>query len=197
MTALFNPIDWGIISLILYQAIKGFRYGFIQILLDTIGILAGIFIGLKFYTLLSIPLTAYVKIPELYAIVIAFFILWAITFALANLVSKLVSKLLKISGLNIINRLLGFSFGTAKGIIILIPILIPFFIVKTPLIQQSFLITPLRPVITEVIHKNVATLLDDYTSYKNTPPSEIVTPPTTPSPPTQLPNKIEKQYKLN
>jgi len=120
-----NLFDAIVIGITLILGIKGFFNGFIKEIAGLIGIIGGLFFASKFFHPVGIYINEYIlNIPNKSAIDLVGFIVVFIGFWLfAIFVGFLFSKILKLSAIGIIDRILGFIFSSMKFFILVAIIL--------------------------------------------------------------------------
>jgi membrane protein required for colicin V production len=109
-------IDAVIIGITLILAIKGFFNGFIKEIAGLVGIIGGLILASKFYHQTGVYINEHLfSIPNKSAIDLVGFIAVFVGFWLfAIFVGFLLGKILKISALGVLDRILGFVFSGAK-----------------------------------------------------------------------------------
>ena len=116
----FDYFDVGIISIVLILSIKGFIQGFVKELFGLIGLVLGLFLGLKYSDevakLISENLTM-LNDKSLLSM-LGFLSILIVVWIFFTLLGAIISKLATISGLGFFNRLLGFIVGGGKYFII-------------------------------------------------------------------------------
>jgi len=114
-------IDAVVIGITLILAIKGFFNGFIKEIAGLIGIVGGLLLASKFYHQTGIYINEHLfKIPNKSAIDLVGFIAVFVGFWLfAIFVGFLLTKILNLSALGMLDRILGFIFSGAKFFILI------------------------------------------------------------------------------
>ena len=146
-----NAIDIIIIGILVIQACLGFQRGFVRIVFDILGIFCGLYVGYKHYQELGYVLQTHIHIAPHYANLAAFFGIWLAIFIAVFAVSKLINAMVTLTGLGIMNRLGGFVLGGAKGVFLILPILVPLVFMKARIIENSKLVQPLMPYLDSII----------------------------------------------
>ena len=115
-----NLFDAVIIGITLILGIKGFFNGFIKEIAGLIGIIGGLFLASKFYHEAGVYINSYIfHIPNKSAIDLVGFVAVFVGFWIfAIFIGFLFAKILKISALGGLDRILGFIFSSAKFFII-------------------------------------------------------------------------------
>jgi len=111
-----NLFDGIIIAVTIILAIKGYFNGIIKELAGLIGIIGGLYFASKFYHVTGMYIYENLyKIPNKSAIDLVGFIVVFVGFWLSVIfIGFLLSKILKMSALNALDRILGFLFSGAK-----------------------------------------------------------------------------------
>ena len=111
-----NLFDGIIIAITLILAIKGYFNGIIKELAGLIGIIGGLYFASKFFHQVGIYINENLfNIPNKSAVDLVGFIVTFVGFWLVTIfVGFLLGKILKISALGVLDRLLGFIFSGAK-----------------------------------------------------------------------------------
>jgi membrane protein required for colicin V production len=115
----FNAVDWTIIAIVGISIALSLWRGFVREALSLAGWLAAFFIANMFATRMELVLTQWIA-NETARYVAAFGILFVATLMLANVLGALGTQLVRVTGLSLLDRLLGTVFGFARGIIIVL-----------------------------------------------------------------------------
>jgi len=116
---LFNEVDWVIIVVLSMSMILSLWRGFTREAISLAGWVAAFVIANVFAAQLAGLLSAWISnITGSY--VAAYALLIVGTLIVAGLVSKLVARVVRVSGLSLLDRLLGTIFGFARGIILVL-----------------------------------------------------------------------------
>ena len=110
----FVTIDWIFSAIILVFAISGVIKGFIDNVFGKIAFIAGIVLALFFYKDIAGGLLKDVKV-QFAANIIAFLLIFVVTFLAIKLVQMIVAKVFEWSILKSLDRTLGFIFGIVEG----------------------------------------------------------------------------------
>ncbi len=115
-----NLFDAIIIAITLILGIKGFFNGFIKEIAGLVGIVGGLFLAAVYFHPAGIYINEHIfNIPNKSAVDLVGFISVFVGFWLfAVLVGFLLGKILKISALGVLDRILGFIFASAKFFIL-------------------------------------------------------------------------------
>lgn len=113
-----NVLDIIIAIILLFFGIKGLKKGLI---LEVVALLAfgiGIYGAMHFSDFTAATLTDYIEINPKYIDTTAFILTFIILVIIVNLIGKLVSKMVRDMNLGTFNKIGGFIFGGAKGILL-------------------------------------------------------------------------------
>lgn len=115
----FNVMDWVVIVVLGLSIGLSLWRGFVREALSLAGWIAAFVIANMFVGELSILLVDWiVNVTGRY--IVAYALLFVGTLIMANLLGKLGSRVVKVTGLSLLDRLLGTAFGFARGIIIVL-----------------------------------------------------------------------------
>ncbi|MBT6120850.1 CvpA family protein [bacterium] len=142
-----NFIDIGILIVITYNAVTGLRRGFARIIFNLIALFLGVTLGMTNYKFAAEYIHVFTGIEAPWVYYLGFAVVWGVVFIAVTLLGKFVEKVLKITFLGPLNTLGGFAFGIVKGVLILLPFLVPMIYFKTQPAEQSLLIQPFKPLI--------------------------------------------------
>lgn len=145
-----TSIDLLIIGFVSFQAVLGFKDGFVKNFLQLLAILVSFRISMLGYPLLTSILQDLLGLSDIPSTIISFILIWISIFIIIRMIGFVLDKLIEFSGLSLINRVGGVIFGMGKGIAYLLPILIPTLLFKPSLIDNSTLLKPLKPIITKI-----------------------------------------------
>lgn len=112
-------IDYAILTVICISALLGLMRGLIQETFSLISWIAALWVGLHYYPLLAIWLEALMPHPGIRAVT-AFAVLFLITLILGKVVGYLIGTLIDQSLLRGLNRLGGLLFGGARGLLLIL-----------------------------------------------------------------------------
>lgn len=141
-----NWADWTIVGIVSVSALISIKRGFVKEALSLLVWIAAFVIALLFGHRLSLLLTDLISTPSLREIA-AFALLFAATLIVGAMVNYLVGELVRMTGLSGTDRLFGMVFGLARGvlvvlaIVILLPSVVP--VDSDPWWQESLLISQL------------------------------------------------------
>ncbi|MBD2859056.1 CvpA family protein [Spongiibacter sp. KMU-158] len=123
MLASFNWADWAIIGVIVASALISLLRGFVKEALSMVSWALAFFITIAFHD----PMVALLEphITKLYVRdILAYILLFIGALVLGSLATHLVSQLVKRTGLSGTDRLLGMMFGTVRGFIVVLALLV-------------------------------------------------------------------------
>lgn len=118
-----NWADWAIVGVVGISALIGLLRGFIKEALSLLIWLAALVVAMNFYQSASVWLVNLIETPSL-RLGAAWLGLFVVTLIAGSIVNFLISQLVKASGLTGTDRLLGMVFGVARGLILVLVILI-------------------------------------------------------------------------
>lgn len=112
-----NGVDYFIIAVVLLSGVISLLRGFAREALSLVGWVLAIWLALVFAPLLAGHLVPYVSVPEV-RLGLGFVVILVATLVVTALVNLLVGRLVDGSGLSGTDRMLGLSFGIARGVFI-------------------------------------------------------------------------------
>lgn len=127
-------IDIIYIIIILIMAFYGFKKGFFSQLFTIVGLIVGLFIAYFFSDDLSAKLTEWLGGVQ-WNNLISFILLFVVFFALCQLLNKVFKNSLVVLGAQGIDKIFGFIFGSAQGLIIVIGV--TFLLTAQPLFDPT------------------------------------------------------------
>lgn len=117
--SLFNGVDWLIIVVLTISTLLSLWRGFVREALSLLGWVAAFVVAHLFVDQLAIQLGSVIaNMTGRY--VAAYAILFVSTLVVFNLVIYLAGKLVRATGLTVLDRVLGTIFGFARGVIIML-----------------------------------------------------------------------------
>ena len=136
-----TQVDNLILAVIAISSAFGVRRGFIKEIMSLLSWIAALLVSRVYSVSLASILENLIDNPSV-RYVIAFSVLFVIIIMLGTLLNHLLSKLLVVTGLKIIDRLLGAVFGVARGTVIVLVFLfvLNVFVSESEWWQQSTLI---------------------------------------------------------
>ncbi len=115
----FNTADWAIVAILGISILLSLWRGFVREAVSLVGWVAAFVIANMFVNALEVVLTQWIAdVTGRY--VAAFAILFVATLVMANVLGALATQLIRLTGLSLLDRLLGTAFGFARGIIIVL-----------------------------------------------------------------------------
>jgi len=136
-----TQVDNLILAVIAISSAFGVRRGFIKEIMSLLSWIAALLVSRVYSVSLASILENLIDNPSV-RYVIAFSVLFVIIIMLGTLLNHLISKLLVVTGLKTIDRLLGAVFGVARGTVIVLVFLfvLNVFVSESEWWQQSTLI---------------------------------------------------------
>ena len=136
-----TQVDTLILAVIAVSSAFGVRRGFIKEIMSLLSWIAALLVSRVYSVSLASILENLIDNPSV-RYVIAFSVLFVIIIMLGTLLNHLMSKLLVVTGLKTIDRLLGAVFGVARGTVIVLVFLfvLNVFVSESEWWQQSTLI---------------------------------------------------------
>lgn len=136
-----TQVDNLILAVIAISSAFGVRRGFIKEIMSLLSWIAALLVSRVYSVSLASILESLIDNPSV-RYVIAFSVLFVIIIMLGTLLNHLMSKLLVVTGLKTIDRLLGAVFGVARGTVIVLVFLfvLNVFVSESEWWQQSTLI---------------------------------------------------------
>jgi membrane protein required for colicin V production len=153
-------LDIIVIGVLLYNCIIGIKRGLIRIVLEFVALLLSVFLAFAYYKNIAVYIADIIKLSPFAIYAISFCAIWITTFAIISFISILLDKLIKIAMLGILNRLGGGFFGIAKGITLLVPILLCIVYVNLSFAEKSVLVRPFIPALKKRLNKVVPKLMN-------------------------------------
>lgn len=130
-------LDILIIVLLAFNLFRGFRLGLVKMVFGLAGLIAATSVAMKYVEGLALYLKAYVElIPDWLVSGFSYFLIWIITYLLIYQIGKLLSRVLHFTPAGLLDTLGGIILGAAKGLIIVIIILVP--VISMPFIKNTF-----------------------------------------------------------
>lgn len=117
--ALLNGVDWFIIVVLSVSTLLSLWRGFVREALSLLGWVAAFIVAHLFVDQLAAELTAAIaNVTGRY--IAAYAVLFVSTLVLSSLIVHLAVKLVRVTGLTVLDRVLGTVFGFARGVIIIL-----------------------------------------------------------------------------
>lgn len=115
----FGVLDFIILVIIIISAILGAFRGFVSQLVSIVSLLFGVWCAFKFASHIAGYIKDLFSIGETAVYIAAFIIILLVVMILCNFVGKGIEKIISLSLLGWLNRLLGILFSATKSIIIM------------------------------------------------------------------------------
>lgn len=112
-----NPLDLGVLAVIVLSAIFAFARGFVREALSIVAWVGAAFITLRGFNAAFTIVDPIVKNPLLSQL-IAGFGLFVISLIVLTIITSIIARYVRTSALSAIDRTLGFLFGIARGVLI-------------------------------------------------------------------------------
>jgi membrane protein required for colicin V production len=112
-----NPMDIGVVAVIVLSAIFAFARGFVREALSIVAWVGAAFITLRGFGAAFALIDPIVKNPLLSQL-IAGFGLFVISLVILTIITSIIGRYVRTSSLSAIDRTLGFIFGVARGVLI-------------------------------------------------------------------------------
>ncbi len=123
MLTIFNWADWAIVALVLVSALISLLRGFVREALSMVSWALAFFVAVAFHQPVVDLLAPNVTKPYIRDI-LAYILLFTGTLVLGSLATYLIAEMVKRTGLSGTDRLLGMVFGAARGLIVVLAILV-------------------------------------------------------------------------
>ena len=118
-----NWADWAIIAIVGVSALISVARGFVREALSLAVWVAALVVAMNFYHLLAQQFTNLIDTPSL-QLIAAWATLFIATLIVGMLATYLIGRLVKATGLSGTDRLIGMLFGVARGLILVLVILV-------------------------------------------------------------------------
>ena len=138
-----NWADWTIVAILGISCLISLMRGFVREALSLLSWLAASLVAMVYHQRLADVFARWIETPSI-RVLLAYLALFVGTLLIGSLISMLVASLLRASGLSGFDRVLGLAFGVARGLlivlalVILLPMAIP--VNQDPWWRQSLLI---------------------------------------------------------
>lgn len=138
-----TAIDMGIIGFLLYQCFQGLKRGLIRVIFDLSAIFIGIHFGIRYYTPIAHKITEY-GVTYSFSKGLSFIAIWLTIVAFVSLVSRGVDQIIQPSFVGTVNRIGGALFGLAKGLVLVMPLILLLILFQRGYWEQSVVVKPIR-----------------------------------------------------
>lgn len=118
-----NHADWIIVAIVAISGLISLWRGFVREALSLVIWMAAISIALFFSDMLSAHLSVWIGTPSLRKVA-SFVLLFVATLIVGGIVSHIIAALVKMTGLTGTDRVLGMVFGVARGLLVVLALLI-------------------------------------------------------------------------
>lgn len=176
-----NSLDIGILSVLTFNGVMGLRKGLVKIVCQMVAFGLGIYFGIKYSPAAEVFVKSYTSIQDPYASYIGFTIIWIATLLGMIALSIVIDKLVDFSLLGPVNRIGGLVLGVGKGMLYLLPLILPLVYFDVSLARNSQLIHPIKPTLVSVMNHYLDKYLENREIPENYPEknseSNIVTKP--------------------
>ena len=112
-------VDWAIIAIVLLSAVLGLMRGMVRELIALGTWVAAILVARMFGPQVSEMLAPYIEYPKLQT-GLGFVLTVIVVVVLGSFLSKITQKLISATGLGGLDRIMGFIFGGARGVAVLV-----------------------------------------------------------------------------
>jgi membrane protein required for colicin V production len=119
----WNWADWTIVAIVAVSCVISLLRGFVKEALSLLAWVLATFVAITFHERLAAVFAKWIGTPSL-RLILAFAALFILTLLLGALINKLLHTLINASGLSGLDRLLGSVFGLARGLLIVLAIVI-------------------------------------------------------------------------
>lgn len=112
-------IDWAIIAVVGISALLSLTRGFMREAISLLSLLVAVVVARLFSGRMELLLVSWIASAPL-RIVLAFALLFFGVLLVGGIIGRLLGQLLRVSGLGLLDRLLGMAFGVVRGLIIVV-----------------------------------------------------------------------------
>lgn len=123
VTSSFNWADWTIVAIVGVSCAFSLLRGFVKEALSLVVWMLATFVAVAFHERLAAVFSRWVETPSL-QLILAFAALFVITLLIGAIVGKLLGTLIAATGLGGVDRVLGTAFGLARGLLIVLALVI-------------------------------------------------------------------------
>lgn len=118
-----NWADWVIVVIVAISCLLGLRRGLIREALSVANWLVALLIAVNFRDPMASLLEPYITTGSLREVT-AFGLLFGVTLLVGGLVNYLIGELVRVTGLNVTDRVLGMGFGLVRGFVIIMAVVL-------------------------------------------------------------------------
>lgn len=112
-------VDLAIIGIIIFSAVISLLRGFVREAVSLLSWVLAFWLGFTFASRLGAYVPKFISVPSL-RLAIAFLVLFLVTLAIGASINFLIHKLVEKSGLSSTDRIVGVVFGAARGVVIVV-----------------------------------------------------------------------------
>lgn len=169
-----NLVDWIIIIILIFFAVRGFSRGFLQGIAGLVGVIVALVLAVQFMDDLSSILLHFFSLSPRVAVLLTAVIIFFVVFLGFIFTAKFLRSVLKMAALGWVDRIAGTALGLVKGAVIvsivaLMISLIPFRGKAQAEFDQSLLFRPaqrIAPMVFDAISKGIPIAGDFYDELK-------------------------------
>lgn len=183
-----NFLDIGIFTILFYNIISGLKKGLIRSVFEILALIGGILLAVSYYQWLANLFITICHFSQFYATITSFIVIWCVIFLLVMAIGQFLHQFLTFSILNWINYLGGGVLGFIKGIVVLLPFILPMYYFHFIPVQNSLFLKTTTPMFMYIMDNWVPLELFQMDL---TNPVEKIAPKTNPE------ETLEKEKKLN
>jgi len=118
-----NWADWAILGIVLVSSLISLKRGFVKEALSLVIWILAFIVAMLFGERLAVLLTDLISTPSVREMT-AFVLLFAATLIVGAMVNYLVGELVRMTGLSGTDRMFGMIFGVARGLVVVMALLI-------------------------------------------------------------------------
>lgn len=116
-----SPFDYFVLTLLIVSSVFGVFRGLIREVLSLSGLVLSFYLASNFDNSLANILP--IENKSDFLIISAFILIFVSTLIFTSLLIKIISRVVKFAGLSLLNRVFGFLFGMARGLMLVLIIL--------------------------------------------------------------------------
>lgn len=118
-----NWADWTIVAVVGVSCAISLWRGFVKEALSLLAWVAAAFVAIAFHPRLAVLLSYWIETPSI-RIVLAFLALFVATLLVGSVLNVLLVTAIRASGLGLFDRLLGVGFGVARGLVVVLALVV-------------------------------------------------------------------------